>query len=264
MRRLKIVGIGTGDPDHLTLQAVAALQKTDVFLVPDKGDAKAALRDARLRICERHLGERPYRVIDIAIPPRSNEPPYREAVHEWHAAIARRYGTAMLRDLGEFETASILVWGDPSLYDSTIRIVDALRADGLALDVEVLAGISSVQALAASHGIVLNRIGEPVTITTGRRLASGFPEGAGSVVVMLDGQQTFATLDEPDLVIYWGAYLGTPDEILISGRLADVREAIATRRAEARARHGWIMDIYLLRRDVTPPRPRFRESQITA
>jgi len=69
-------------------------------------------------------------------------------------------------------------------------------------------------------------------------------------VVMLDGSPSFAHLD-PDLTIHWGAYLGSPDEILVAGRLGDVGEEIRSLRAEARARHGWIMDIYLLtRRDA--------------
>ena len=91
----------------------------------------------------------------------------------------------------------------------------------------------------------LNTIGGAVTITTGRRLALGWPSGADSVVVMLDGEPTFAGLD-PDLTIYWGAYLGAPDEILVAGRLGTVGDTIRRMRSEARARHGWIMDIYLL------------------
>ena len=139
------------------------------------------------------------------------------------------------------------MWGDPSLYDSTLRILERIRATGVALDYEVIPGISSVQVLTAQHRVPLNRIGEPVLITTGRKLTDGFPDDVGSVVVMLDGEQSFRRVD-PELDIYWGAYLGTADEILISGRLADVRDEIEARREQARQRHGWIMDCYLLRR----------------
>jgi len=48
--------------------------------------------------------------------------------------------------------------------------------------------------------------------------------------------------------IWWGAYVGTPDEILVSGDLAEVGDRIQELRAAARARKGWIMDTYLLRR----------------
>ena len=53
----------------------------------------------------------------------------------------------------------------------------------------------------------------------------------------------------PDgIEIFWGAYLGTADEILISGPLGEVADDIARVRAEARERRGWIFDTYLLRR----------------
>lgn len=42
--------------------------------------------------------------------------------------------------------------------------------------------------------------------------------------------------------------MGTPDEILVSGKLAEVAGRIEELRTEARARKGWIMDTYLLRR----------------
>jgi len=108
--------------------------------------------------------------------------------------------------------------------------------------------VSSTHVLAARHGIALNRIGESVLITTGRKLAGGFPAEAASVVVMLDGEQAFRRIDPAGIEIFWGAYLGMADEILVSGPLGAVAEEIAARREEARRRHGWIMDIYLLRR----------------
>jgi precorrin-6A synthase len=128
-----------------------------------------------------------------------------------------------------------------------------MRAKGLALDIEVIPGISSVQVLAARHRIALNQIGESVMLTTGRKLAEGFPAALGSVVVLLDGAQSFAGLTEPDLDIYWGAYLGTEHEILVSGKLASVKHEIESLRARARAHHGWIMDTYLLRKPASSP-----------
>ena len=134
------------------------------------------------------------------------------------------------------------------LYDSTIRNLDALKEGGLAFDYEVIPGITAIQALAAAHKIPLNRIAEAVTITTGRKLANGFPPGVDSVVVLLDGEDTFRRFVDQDMDIYWGAYLGTPDEILIAGKVKDVAEEIHRRRSEARRANGWIMDTYLLRR----------------
>ena len=51
-----------------------------------------------------------------------------------------------------------------------------------------------------------------LSATTGRRLTEdGMPANAGSVIVMLDGKCAFQALADKDLVIHWGAYLGTPD-----------------------------------------------------
>ena len=90
--------------------------------------------------------------------------------------------------------------------------------------------------------------GQSVEITTGRRLTEGWPAAADSVVVMLDGEETYNRFADQEIEIYWGAYLGTPDEILIAGRLDDVAEQIHRVRAAQRQAHGWIMDTYLLRR----------------
>jgi precorrin-6A synthase len=119
-------------------------------------------------------------------------------------------------------------------------------------ELEIIPGITSIQALTARHRIPLNRIGEPVHITTGRRLIEDEFPARADVVVLLDGQCAFNTLADDDIDIFWGAYLGTPDEILLSGKLSDLRERIEDIRARARQRKGWIMDTYLLRRRGAP------------
>ena len=54
-----------------------------------------------------------------------------------------------------------------------------------------------------------------------REISAHGDEFKAGLKVMLDGDPSFAHLD-PDLTIHWGAYLGTPDEILASGRLREV------------------------------------------
>ena len=249
MRKLIVIGIGTGNPEHVTVQAIRGLNAADVFFVLDKGPAKAELLRIRREICERYIEGRSYRFVEAPDPERDRSPSdYGAAVDAWHEARAALIENLIRRELTEDGCGAFLVWGDPSLYDSTLRIIDRIvEAGRIAFDYEVVPGISSVQALAASHRLALNRIGEPVHITTGRRIADGLPADVDTTVVMLDGDPCFDRLD-PDLLIYWGAYLGTPDELTVQGRLGDVADAIRRQRAEARARHGWIMDIYLLRR----------------
>lgn len=254
MKRILIIGIGAGDPDYITMQAVKALNRADVFFLMDKGPAKQKLRALREELCRRHIKDRPYRFVEAKSPPRDAAPAdYGAAVDALNREKQAVFERMIEGEMEDGETAGILVWGDPMLYDSTIRNIEAIaqerRASGRqAIDYEVIPGITAVQALAARHRIPLNRIAEPVVLTTGRKLAEGFPPGIDSAVVLLDGEDTYRRFVDQDVEIYWGAYLGTPDEILIAGKLSEVADEIHRRRAEARATHGWIMDTYLLRK----------------
>ncbi|MFI5793675.1 precorrin-6A synthase (deacetylating) [Streptomyces sp. NPDC051677] len=252
MREIHVIGIGAGDPDQLTLQAVRALRSTDVFFVLDKGEVKSDLTRLRHDMLATHIPQGGYRVVEARDPERDRRArgaAYSPAVGDWRSARADIYERLITEELGEDERGAFLVWGDPALYDSTLGILEEVLARG-AVDFtyDVVPGISSVSALVARHRTGLNRVGRPVQITTGRRLAEGFPEGVDDVVVMLDAHQTFRQYAEDDVDIYWGAYIGTPDEILVSGPIAEAGPRIERLRAEARERKGWIMDTYLLRR----------------
>jgi precorrin-6A synthase len=250
MKRILIIGIGAGDPDYITVQAVKALNRVDVFFLMDKGPAKVKLRALREEICRQHIKGHPHRFVEAPSPPRDTAPAdYRASVDELNEAKQAVFEAMIQREMNDGETAGILVWGDPMLYDSTIRNIEAIAGNGRhAIDFEVIPGITAVQALAARHGIPLNRIAEPVLLTTGRKIAEGFPEGIDSAAVLLDGEDTYRCFADQDMEIYWGAYLGTPDEILISGKLKDVASEIHRRRTEARQKNGWIMDTYLIRK----------------
>lgn len=247
-RSLSVIGIGAGNPDYLTLQAIAALNKSDVFFIPDKGQEKQDLAKMRETICERFIRGRNYRTVAYKIPPRRDQGDYKAGVQAWHDALAAIFEQLLLHELKADEHGAFLVWGDPSLYDSTLRLLQKLRERrNVRLTYDVIPGITAAQALAAAHQTTLNAIGEPVTITTGRALAAN-PDPPHATLVMLDGQTAFQHLP-PNTHIYWGAYLGTPDEILIAGKLEDVADQIQTQRAQARARKGWIMDTYLVRKE---------------
>ncbi|MFT4043932.1 MAG: precorrin-6A synthase (deacetylating) [Gordonia sp. (in: high G+C Gram-positive bacteria)] len=246
---LRVIGIGPGDPRQLTLQAVEAIAGVDVFLTLDKGDVTDGLAQVRREILAKHA-DGGHRLIAIADPPRDRQPSdYGAEVRRWHAARAALIEAALHAELHDGGVAAFLVWGDPALYDSTLRIVDDLAArPGLELDVDVIPGVTSASALTAAHAIVAHRVGEPLLITTGRRLAQTAPGADLNQIVMLDADLAFRHTAAADDYIWWGAYLGMPEEILISGRVGEVGEKIAAARAAARARMGWIMDIYLLRK----------------
>lgn len=243
--QLTLIGIGTGNPDHLTLQAVRAINAQDMILIPRKGKGKADLAELRRAICDAVLTNTSTRIVEFDLPVRDEATPdYRQRVDDWHDAIARAWTEAM--GAGATGNVALLVWGDPSLYDSTLRI--AARLDP-APQITVIPGITSLQALTAAHAIPINDIGAPFVVTTGRRLRDeGWPAGVDTLAIMLDGTCAFQTLPPEGVHIWWGGYVGMKEQIICEGALAEVGDRIIQMRAEARANHGWIMDIYILRK----------------
>lgn len=253
-----LIGIGTGNPEHLTRKAGEAIRNADLILLPLKGGERASLAALRQRIITAEIdsqsadqARRSPKVIEFLLPDRDPSIiDYRQRVDQWHANIADVWEHAVRENSSLTPTVKValLIWGDPSLYDSSLRIVDQLR-HRMTLSCRVIPGITAIQALCAAHAITLNTVGESVLITTGRKLmATGWPNDVNTVVVMLDGHCAFTTLRVPDLSIWWGAYVAMEEELLISGPLSKVAENIVSCREQARNKHGWIMDIYLLRR----------------
>jgi precorrin-6A synthase len=243
VHRLRLIGCGTGNPAHLTLEAVAALGRADLVLVPHKGPDKSDLADLRRTICAAHLPDQS-RLVEFDMPVRDPDLPYLQAVEGWHDAIARIWADSLAAHLPGGGEAALLVWGDPSLYDSTLRI-----AARLGLGVSVVPGITSLQVLCAAHAIPLNDLGAPVVITTGRRLRDhGWPPGADTVAVMLDAGGAWQRLNPEGVHLWWGACLGLPQQALAAGPLAEAGPRALAERARVRAVLGWVMDVYVLRR----------------
>jgi precorrin-6A synthase len=243
---LSLIGIGCGDPDQLTLAAIRAINAADLILIPRKGEEKSELAELRRVICKDVLSNEKTRIVEFDLPARDMDAEYRKGVDDWHDAVAATWSREIKDHLGGNGSVALLIWGDPSLYDSSLRI--ARRLDPRP-EIAVAPGVTSIQALCAAHALPMNEIGEPFLVTTGRRLREdGWPAGVNTMVVMLDGGAAFQSLDPAGVNIWWGAYLGMPNQLLISGTLAEAGPRIVAARREARDRHGWIMDSYILKR----------------
>lgn len=250
MRTIVAIGIGTGNPAHLTVQAVDAMRSLDVVILLDKGSDTDDMRALRTNMLAEHRSGDLPEIVAIEDTPRDPElarRDYRAAVAEWHERRANKISDVMHEKLDDGGVAGFLVWGDPSLYDSTLRMLERVREAGQDFEVRSIPGIAAPMALCAAFAIPANRVGEPIHITTGRKLPGTAPELLRNCFVMLDGGCAFRDVAAEDTEIYWGAYLGDPWEIRIHGRVGDVGAEIAEARERARAEHGWIMDTYLLR-----------------
>ncbi|WP_170764092.1 precorrin-6A synthase (deacetylating) [Ruegeria lacuscaerulensis] len=244
MYDLTLIGIGTGNPDHVTFQGAKAIQAADLILIPRKGENKADLAGLREEIIAA-VTDTPPQIAYFDIPKRRADDGYLRGVDEWHDAIALRWYEAISAH-PKARNVALLIWGDPSLYDSSLRIASRLEPQP---KTRVIPGITALQALTAAHAIPINDLGAPYVVTTGRRIREeGWPENASKVAVMLDGECSFQSLDMSEYDIWWGAYVGMKQQILIQGRLNEVAEEILANRAMHRAAHGWIMDIYLLKK----------------
>lgn len=233
---IKVLGIGMG-LHQITAEVAEALRTCDYVIAASKRDDDELLA-VRREVCEAY--DLP--LVAVPDPQRDREPVgdggYVTAVVDWHQARVEAYRQVIEERGG---TPAFLVWGDPALYDSTIRIVRELDPD-----YEVLAGISAPQLLAARHRIVLHEVGQPVLITTQRQLAAAVAEGAENVVVMLTSG--FSEEGIEAWTIWWGANLGTPSERLVTGRVGEVADEIRAARASVKAEAGWVMDLFLVRR----------------
>jgi precorrin-6A synthase len=50
MRKVSVIGIGSGDPEQVTVQAINVLNTVDVIFMVDKGEGKRELTDLRREI----------------------------------------------------------------------------------------------------------------------------------------------------------------------------------------------------------------------
>ncbi len=242
--RVRILGFGMG-PQHVTMEVAEALRSCDYVIAADKSGAKSGddgLLAARRAIAHAYGAE----LVAVPDPERDRADPadYPAAVREWHAARVAAY-EKVLRERGG--TAAFLVWGDPSLYDSTIRIVEQLSMR-LPIEWDVLPGVSAPQLLAARHRIVLHEVGAPLHVTTARRLHDDIAAGQTNLVVMLGTSDHLAGLAGlADWSIWWGANLGTSSEELVAGRVGEVWPELEAARTRVETAAGWLMDACLLR-----------------
>lgn len=247
-----MVGIGSGGLDQITVEAVQALRESDFALAAVKRPSAGGedpLFTRRVELLGRHAPG--LELVGVADPERdrsssstSTHGDYRGVVLDWHEARALAWEQVLAERPGD---VAIPVWGDPAFYDSTLRILDRITERGrLTFEVQVLPGISALQVLAARHRLVLHEIGGTVTVTTGRRLREVVAAGADNVVVMLNSDLPLDGLDEWH--IWWGGNLGDVGETLVAGRVGDVLADLRQARERLRAEHGWVMDVYLLRR----------------
>ena len=240
-----LVGIGTGNPEHLSLEGVDILNEVDLVLLPRKNNKKLELFSLRKHICESIIKNKKTIIKEYEVPERIEASSYSYSVNIWHKKISENIFQIIKEVKNKNFKLAFLIWGDSGLYDSTLRIISKMNID---YKLKIIPGISSIQALTSAHLISLNEIGESVLITTGRKLKDEMFIDNQKVLVLLDGKCSFKNLNIEKYFIWWGAYLGMKKQVLIKGLLKDVYKKIISQREDSKKKNGWIMDTYLLKK----------------
>ena len=258
MRRLLLIGIGAGDPEYVTAQAIRALNEVDVFFVVEKGEEKHDLVDLRREICERYIERPSYRTVEMRDPERDRtSPAYGEAVEAWRHARAELYEATMRAELGPGR-----VRRDPRLGRSRALRQHARdrRGDRRARRARArVRGRAGHQQRAGARGAAPHRA-QP------RRAADPHHDGPPARRGPARRRRRHRR-DARRAAARSGASpasrstsTGAPTSARRTrswsrARVADVADEIERVRAEARERKGWIMDTYLLRRALSAPTP---------
>ena len=169
--RLVGVGVGPGDPDLITVQAVKVLQAADLVLLPTM-DADAAGRAERT--VRAHVDHDRLQRLSFALNERSDRARREAAWDAAGATVAAAFGDIardMARDVdrdiprrGEAVTVAFATIGDPNVYSTFSYLAATVRRLVPGVEVTTVPGITAMQHLAAAAGVPLVEGEETLTL----------------------------------------------------------------------------------------------------
>jgi precorrin-2/cobalt-factor-2 C20-methyltransferase len=148
------VGVGPGDPELLTLKAAKVLKEVDVIFVPKSHVNQPSMA---LGMIKQVLDERqkPAEIIDLVFPMTKDELNNRKLWVENAATVASKAKKGKV---------AFITLGDPMLYSTFLYLYECVKETQPEIDLEIIPGVTSVTAVAASSKLPLAEKDEVVTI----------------------------------------------------------------------------------------------------
>ncbi len=164
--KLSVLGIGPGDPELLTIKAVRIIGESDVLCVPKGREEGSSLA---LSIVKKAVSLEGKEIVEAHFPMRKTKGSAK--VQKRKSAEARKTAglidddeldakwneTAgnILSKLNEGKSVAFLTLGDPTLYSTFYYLYDRLIELEPELNIEIVPGVSSINASAAKAKISL-------------------------------------------------------------------------------------------------------------
>lgn len=153
MAKIYAVGVGPGDPELLTRKAERIIRQAPVICTPT-GRADAA--SYALSIVEEFI-DRSRQEIIVRIFPMMKKGP--ELTAAWEEAADE-----VIVRIDRGEDVAFITIGDPCLYSTFLYLYRIIRAKRADIAIEIIPGISSINAAAAAAGMPLGIAGERIAI----------------------------------------------------------------------------------------------------
>ncbi len=165
--KLYVIGVGPGDPELLTLKAARILREVKCICVPKGREEGSSLA---LSIVQKALSLEGKEIIEAHFPMRKTKSVQRSAFSvqrskdlELDAKWAETVKNILSR-LNKGIDVAFIALGDPAIYSTFFYLYDRLLESNPELKIDIIPGVSSINASAAKAKISLGLADEKIAI----------------------------------------------------------------------------------------------------